>query len=66
MFPLGLLALGDRLEVVEVIPGKHSGAAMENLGFREGYTVKMLKNEGRGPLLLKMTNPALPLNAEWP
>jgi ferrous iron transport protein A len=67
--PLGLLATGDKAEVVEVKQGirqgargpavskpEHSGHAsrMEDLGFRPGKKIEMLKNEGRGPMLVKI------------
>jgi ferrous iron transport protein A len=61
MVPLGLLQLGDRAEVVGIIPGAHPGARMEDLGFRAGKTVEMLNNEGRGPLLVKIDESRLAL-----
>jgi ferrous iron transport protein A len=61
MVPLGLLQLGDRAEVVEIVPGKHPGARMEDLGFRAGKTVEMLNNGGRGPLLVKIDESRLAL-----
>ncbi len=54
MVPLGLLRLGDKAEVVELIPGKHPCARMEDMGLRAGKTVEMLNNEGRGALLIKV------------
>jgi len=54
MVPLGLLQLGDSAEVVEIISGKQSAARIEDMGFRAGKTVKVLNNEGRGPLLIKV------------
>jgi ferrous iron transport protein A len=61
MVPLGLLQFGDRAEVVEVIPDKHSWARIEDMGFRVGKTVEMLNNEGRGPLLIKVDESRLAL-----
>ena len=61
MVPLGLLRLGDRAEVVEVIPDKHPCARIEDMGFRVGKTVEMLNNEGRGPLLIKVDESRLAL-----
>ncbi len=46
MFPLGLLQLGDEAEVVAIIPGKHTCARIEDMGFRAGKMVEMLDNEG--------------------
>jgi ferrous iron transport protein A len=54
MVPLGLLRLGDRGEVVEIIPDKHPCARIEDMGIRIGKSIEMLTNEGRGPLLLKV------------
>lgn len=61
MIPLGLLRLGDRAEVVEIIPDKHPWARIEDMGFRVGKTVEMLNNEGRGPLLIKVDESRLAL-----
>jgi ferrous iron transport protein A len=61
MVPLGLLQLGDRAEVVEIISGKHPCARIEDMGFRVGKTVEMLNNEGRGPLLIKVDESRLAL-----
>jgi ferrous iron transport protein A len=61
MVPLGLLRLGDRAEVVEIISGKHPCARIEDMGFRVGKTVEMLNNEGRGPLLIKVDESRLAL-----
>ncbi len=61
MVPLGLLRLGDRAEVVEIIPNKHQCARIEDMGFRVGNTVEMLNNEGQGPLLIKIDESRLAL-----
>lgn len=61
MVPLGLLRLGDRAEVVDIISGKHPCARIEDMGFRVGKTIEMLNNEGRGPLLIKIDESRLAL-----
>jgi len=61
MVPLGLLQLGDTAEVVEVVPGTHSCARVEDMGFRVGKTVEMMSNAGRGALLIKIDESRLAL-----
>jgi len=61
MVPLGLLQLGDKAEVAEIKPGKHSCARIEDMGFRIGKTVEMLNSGGRGPLLVKIDESRLAL-----
>lgn len=65
MIPLGLLAAGERAEVMGVregvtgtdrpISGCSEGLGrIEDMGLRTGKVVEMLNNEGRGALLLKI------------
>ena len=70
MLPLGLLRKGEKGEIVDTISKAHHGShrncrrddkgrhaehcRVEDMGFRAGKTVEMLKNEGRGPLLVKI------------
>ena len=61
MVPLGLLGIGDKAEVMEILSDKHPGTRMEDLGFRAGKTVEMLNNAGRGPLLVKIDESRLAL-----
>ncbi len=61
MVPLGLLQLGDEAEVVEILPGKHPCARMEDMGFRAGKIIEMLNNAGQGPLLIKIDESRLAL-----
>jgi len=67
MMPLGLLASGEKAEVV-AIQGESHGCRrctcqcrLENLGLREGKTLEMLNNPGRGPLLVKVDDSRLAL-----
>ncbi len=62
MVPLGLLRLGDKAEVVEIISGKHPCSRIENMGFRAGKTVEILNNGGQGPLLIKVEESRLALD----
>lgn len=65
VIPLGLLAAGERAEVMGVreagnrtdrcAPGGSEGFdRIEDMGLRTGKVVEMLNNEGRGALLLKI------------
>lgn len=66
MLPLGLLTSGEKGEVTYVKDCGHEAGLYESgrkkegqcrvgdMGIREGKTVEMLSNEGRGPLLLKV------------
>ena len=66
MVALGLLSSGERATVVEVRgtpPETHHEAhskshhkRVASLGLREGQTVEMLTNGGRGPLLVMVDN----------
>ncbi len=62
MVPLGLLRLGDRAVVIEIISGKHPCARIEDMGFRVGKTVEILNNGGQGPLLIKVDESRLALS----
>ncbi len=62
MVPLGLLGIGERAEVMDVLSEKHPGARMEDMGFRAGKTVEMLNNAGGGPLLVKIDESRLALS----
>ncbi len=72
-FPLGLLDAGDIAEVVEMPEtrshgperAKHSGQQLEDMGLRAGKLVKMLNNEGRGPLLVKVDESRMALARRW-
>ena len=66
MCPLGLLALGEKGEVVGTRSAKKINAInknsclrLEDMGLRAGNTVEILNNEGRGPLLVKVENSRL-------
>jgi ferrous iron transport protein A len=65
MTPLGLMSIGEKAEVLEILtrqvfrdvscrPQGTSSSRLEELGLRVGKTVEMLNNGGRGPLLLKV------------
>ncbi len=69
MIPLGLIGPGERAEILEVRAGrggcrdnggeccghgKECCRRVDDMGIRKGQTVKMLNNEGRGPVLLKL------------
>lgn len=58
MIPLGLLCEGEKGEIVNTINnlchGRKAFSQIENMGLRDGFVVEILKNEGRGPLLLKV------------
>lgn len=58
MFPLGLMAPGETAEVMALKFGRtHNSAGqarMEDMGIRPGKKVRMLTNEGGGPVLLKV------------
>lgn len=66
MLPLGLLTSGEKGEITYVRDcghktgvsesgGKEKGRCrVEDMGIRVGKTVKVLSNEGLGPLLLKV------------
>lgn len=54
MVPLGLLQLGDKAEVVEIVQSGHTCSRIEDLGFRSGKTVEMLSNAGQGALVIKI------------
>lgn len=61
MVPLGLLGIGERAEVMDVLSEKHPGTRMEDMGFRTGKIVEMLNNAGRGPVLVKIDEARLAL-----
>jgi ferrous iron transport protein A len=62
MAPLGLLAIGERGEILSIRGGSGAPAAgknrqichVEEIGLRIGRVVVMLNNEGRGSLLVKV------------
>ncbi|MBZ0157826.1 MAG: ferrous iron transport protein A [Alphaproteobacteria bacterium] len=65
MIPLGLLAAGEKGEVMGIRGGGNSAygglpdcseglCRIEDMGLRAGKVVEMLNNEGRGALLLKI------------
>jgi ferrous iron transport protein A len=65
MTPLGLMSIGEKAEVLEMLTRQTfrdessrrqstSNSRLEELGLRVGKTVEMLNNGGRGPLLLKV------------
>jgi ferrous iron transport protein A len=62
MAPLGLLSIGERGEIIEIHGGGPSPAAgksrllchVEEIGLRAGKVIEILKNEGNGPLLIKV------------
>jgi ferrous iron transport protein A len=72
MMPLGLLAVGEKAEVlairgVDLQPENHGCRRcacqyrLENLGLRCGKTVEMLNNPGHGPLLVRVDDARLAL-----
>ncbi len=67
MMPLGLLAPGEKAEILAIRgekPGCHRCTCqcrLESLGLREGKTVEVLNNPGRGPLLVKVDESRLAL-----
>lgn len=58
--PLGLMASGDLVEVVQSAAGGQRQdvpadlVRLEEMGLRQGTRVQVLANEGNGPLLLKI------------
>lgn len=61
MMPLGLLTAGETAEIVsERKTGLGCGCRekcdgrMEDMGLRDGKSIMVLNNEGRGPLLVKV------------
>lgn len=71
MMPIGLLTIGEKAEVLKTGSkkshscscscssgkGEHSTCCrVEDMGLRAGQTVEMLRNEGKGPILLKVDN----------
>lgn len=68
MVPVGLMSIGEKARVREVgnaarpggtcTPGGSGGAdsRLQEMGLREGQTVEMLNNDGKGPVLLKVDN----------
>jgi ferrous iron transport protein A len=62
MAPLGLLAIGERGEILSIRGGGGTPVAgtnkllchVEEIGLRAGKVVEMLSNEGRGSLLVKV------------
>lgn len=67
MMPLGLLAPGEKAEILAIRGGSHGcrrcacQCRLESLGLREGKTVEMLNNPGHGPLLVKVDDSRLAL-----
>lgn len=67
MMPLGLFMSGERGEVLEIKAGaaeiqagaeclekEKSRCHAENMGIRSGKVVEVLRNEGSGPMLIKV------------
>lgn len=60
MMPLGLLAPGEKAEILRIggkSPGCRRSACqgrLTSLGLREGKTVEVLNNPGFGPMLVKV------------
>lgn len=62
MVPLGLLPEGEKAEIVEIRTQRACGHGCnksqlchaEDMGLRVGKLIEMLKNEGQGPILLKV------------
>ncbi len=67
MLPLGLLSSGEQAEILEIREReknhlkqcskdnrKVEQVRIEDMGIRIGKNIEMLRNEGRGPLLLKV------------
>ena len=56
LFPLGLLATGERAEIVSIrdTPKPPCDCRVEDMGLRLGKIVQMLTNGGGGPVLLKV------------
>lgn len=70
MFPLGLLAAGEKGEVLntgevncEPVGGQmnkcRSMCRIADMGLRAGNTIEVLNNEGGGPILIKVDNSRL-------
>ncbi|RMD53765.1 MAG: ferrous iron transport protein A [Nitrospirae bacterium] len=62
MAPLGLLSPGDRGEIIEIITNLRCGTSrggihrVEQMGLRMGKSIEILKNEGCGPIIVKVDN----------
>ncbi len=61
MIPLGLLSRGEKAEILEIRTNrrycqgkKDELCQVEHMGLRAGRVIEMLKNEGHGPILLKL------------
>lgn len=61
VLPLGLLGAGERADVVEILRGRHMCTRVEDMGIREGKTIEVLNNEGRGPILIKANDSRIAL-----
>jgi len=70
MFPLGLLATGEKGEVMDTgevncepigeTPNKgRSMCRVADMGLRAGNTIEVLNNEGGGPMLIRVDNSRL-------
>lgn len=68
MIPLGLLAPGEKAEVVELRGDGQTCRAcqclcrLEDMGLRTGKTIEMLKNYGNGALLVRVDESRIALN----
>jgi ferrous iron transport protein A len=67
MMPLGLLAAGEKAEVLAIREEEHGchrcacQCRLESMGLRCGKTVEVLKNPGHGPLLVRVDNSRIAL-----
>jgi ferrous iron transport protein A len=67
MMPLGLLASGEKAEVVAIREKSHGCCQcaclcrLADMGLREGKTVEMLNNPGHGPLVVRVDESRLAL-----
>ena len=67
MMPLGLLAEGEKAEVLAIREEKQGcrgctcRCRLESMGLREGKTVEVLNNPGHGPLLVRVDDSRLAL-----
>ena len=70
MFPLGLLATGEKGEVMdtgevnrepvgETANKSKSMCRVADMGLRAGNTIEVLNNEGGGPMLIRVDNSRL-------
>jgi len=55
---------GEKAVVIGVRRGKKGTDQVEAMGLRVGYHVEMLRNEGRGPVLVKVGNSRIAMARE--